>query len=290
MDATATARGSGSSRRQADRRRQRGSAERGRQAGRRRDRVGDDPAGPPGVARRSRGLAERGGRAGLALAASAVGLCVAACGAVRSPRAPGADPALADDHASRPVPHPHRDHRDGERGVLRRHRLPSTPVINALARHGARAHRMYAITHPSLPNYLALTGGSTFGIDSDCTVCSVGATEHRRSARAGARLLEGLHGGPSPSVLHGRSAGDYAKKHDPFMYYTRIADVPSRCAKVVPLTQLDARRARRHAADVHLDHPESVPRHARLRPCHRRPVPRRCWCPRCCARSALGGC
>ena len=32
---------------------------------------------------------------------------------------------------------------------------------------------MYAITHPSLPNYLALTGGSTFGIDSDCTDCRV---------------------------------------------------------------------------------------------------------------------
>ncbi len=35
---------------------------------------------------------------------------------------------------------------------------------------------MYAVTHPSLPNYLALTGGSTFGIDSDCTDCSVSTT------------------------------------------------------------------------------------------------------------------
>lgn len=35
---------------------------------------------------------------------------------------------------------------------------------------------MFAITHPSLPNYLALTGGSTFRISSDCTGCTVTAT------------------------------------------------------------------------------------------------------------------
>src|SRR5271166_1417053 len=26
----------------------------------------------------------------------------------------------------------------------------------------------FAVTHPSLPNYLALTGGSTFGVTTDC--------------------------------------------------------------------------------------------------------------------------
>src|SRR6185312_1900810 len=52
----------------------------------------------------------------------------------------------------------------------------STPYINMLARRYSLATSMYAISHPSLPNYLALTGGSTFGISSDCTDCSVGAT------------------------------------------------------------------------------------------------------------------
>ena len=50
------------------------------------------------------------------------------------------------------------------------------PYINSLARAYALARSMFAITHPSLPNYLALTGGSTFGIDSDCTGCRVAAS------------------------------------------------------------------------------------------------------------------
>src|SRR5205085_4854991 len=49
----------------------------------------------------------------------------------------------------------------------------STPYINGLARRYALVRQMYAIRHPSLPNYLALTSGSTHGIDSDCTDCSV---------------------------------------------------------------------------------------------------------------------
>ena len=51
----------------------------------------------------------------------------------------------------------------------------AAPFINSLARRYALATQMYGITHPSLPNYLALTGGSTFGISSDCTDCNVGA-------------------------------------------------------------------------------------------------------------------
>src|SRR5690349_257031 len=38
----------------------------------------------------------------------------------------------------------------------------SAPFITSLARRYGLAAGMYAITHPSLPNYLALTGGSTF--------------------------------------------------------------------------------------------------------------------------------
>src|SRR5439155_4718965 len=47
------------------------------------------------------------------------------------------------------------------------------PYLNKLASRYVLLTGSYAITHPSLPNYLALTGGSTFGISSDCTTCSV---------------------------------------------------------------------------------------------------------------------
>ena len=45
------------------------------------------------------------------------------------------------------------------------------PYINKLARRNALATRYYAIAHPSLPNYVALTGGSVFGIERNCSVC-----------------------------------------------------------------------------------------------------------------------
>ena len=38
----------------------------------------------------------------------------------------------------------------------------------------------------------------------------------------------------------GAGAGEYAKKHDPFAYYTRIVSRPARCARIVPLSQLAA--------------------------------------------------
>ncbi len=44
---------------------------------------------------------------------------------------------------------------------------PSAPFIAHLASTYALATNFYAITHPSLPNYLALIGGSTFGITTD---------------------------------------------------------------------------------------------------------------------------
>src|SRR5205807_9453451 len=50
------------------------------------------------------------------------------------------------------------------------------PYIGSLARRYALATGYYGVRHPSLPNYLALVGGSTFGITSDCTDCAVHGT------------------------------------------------------------------------------------------------------------------
>jgi phosphatidylinositol-3-phosphatase len=45
------------------------------------------------------------------------------------------------------------------------------PYLNSLARQGALATEYYAVAHPSLPNYLALTTGGEDGIKSDCAAC-----------------------------------------------------------------------------------------------------------------------
>jgi hypothetical protein len=114
----------------------------------------------------------------------------------------------------------------------------STPFINGLAHRYALATGMYAITHPSLPNYLALTGGATFGITSDCTDCTVHATSIIDQLEAkGISWKAYMEQLPHPCFTDA-GAGDYAKRHDPFAYYTRIVGVPARCARIVPLSQL----------------------------------------------------
>ncbi|MGA9857087.1 MAG: alkaline phosphatase family protein [Solirubrobacteraceae bacterium] len=113
-----------------------------------------------------------------------------------------------------------------------------TPFINGLARHYALARAMYATKHPSLPNYLALTGGSPFGISSDCTDCHVAASGlGEQLSHAGIPWRAYMEDLPRP-CYRGDSAGNYAKKHDPFLYYVHLAATPSECRNVVALTEL----------------------------------------------------
>jgi phosphatidylinositol-3-phosphatase len=116
----------------------------------------------------------------------------------------------------------------------------NAPYANALAARYGLLTRSYAIRHPSLPNYLALTSGSTQGVDSDCTDCSVSApniVDQLEGARISWRAyLEGI---PHPCYLSA-GAGGYAKKHDPFAYYTDVARSPARCAKLVGFGRLAA--------------------------------------------------
>lgn len=114
----------------------------------------------------------------------------------------------------------------------------SAPYINRLARRYALARNMYAIRHPSLPNYLALTGGSTFGISSDCTGCSVNATSIGDQLDAANVSWKAYMEGIPHACFTGAGAGEYAKKHDPFMYYDSLRGDSSSCAHVVPISQL----------------------------------------------------
>ena len=115
-----------------------------------------------------------------------------------------------------------------------------TPFLNALADRYALAQGMYAIAHPSLPNYLALTGGSTFGITSDCTDCRVTASSLPGQLTGAGISWRAYMEDLSRPCYSGSGAGEYAKKHDPFLYYTPVAHSPAQCAHVVPLAGLAA--------------------------------------------------
>ena len=120
----------------------------------------------------------------------------------------------------------------------------SSPYVNALARRYGLMTQSFAIGHPSLPNYLALTSGSTHGIDSDCTGCSVSSTniadQLEGAGRSWGAYLEDLPSTSSKpsSCFEGAQSGGYAKKHNPFAYYKDIAGSPARCRQMKGFGQL----------------------------------------------------
>ncbi len=106
------------------------------------------------------------------------------------------------------------------------------PYINSLARQCGSATRFYAKAHPSLPNYLYMTSGSTQGITDDGEPDShrIGAPSIFSQLGGGWRALQES----MPRNCSTSSSGLYAARHNPAVYYTRIRracarqDVPLR--------------------------------------------------------------
>jgi hypothetical protein len=114
----------------------------------------------------------------------------------------------------------------------------AAPTFNTYGRRYATLTRYYGVTHPSLPNYLALVSGSTQGVRITCTSCIFDAKSLADTIEASGRTwktyAEGL---PAPGFL-GPFKGRYAKKHNPFAYFRSIAEDPARRARLVPLSRL----------------------------------------------------
>jgi len=113
----------------------------------------------------------------------------------------------------------------------------AAPFINGLVAQYGLTTNYSAVAHPSLPNYLALTGGSTFGITSDCTACFVNAPNIADQVEASGRSWRAYMESMPSACFLGAAAGGYAQKHNPFVYFTDIRNDPARCAAhVVPFT------------------------------------------------------
>ncbi len=96
-------------------------------------------------------------------------------------------------------------------------------------------------THPSLPNYLQLYGGSNYNITTDCnpsSSCHVSATNLADNLEAKGLTWKGyMEAMPAPCTL--KVSGNYAPKHNPFVYFDDIRNNKARCdSGVVPYTSL----------------------------------------------------
>jgi acid phosphatase len=114
------------------------------------------------------------------------------------------------------------------------------PTFARLAAQGALLTRYSAVTHPSLPNYLALVSGSTQGITDDCTSCSVAAPSIADTLEQTGKSWKAYAEGIPRAGYTGAESGRYAKKHVPFLYFRDIASSPVRRARVIGFDVLDA--------------------------------------------------
>src|SRR5581483_12024479 len=92
------------------------------------------------------------------------------------------------------------------------------------------ATNYHSLAHPSLPNYVAATSGSTQGIHSDCDParCAVGATSLFDQVPSLRSYHEGMPANCAPA-----DAGAYPADHNPVLYFTRLTTACA--ARDVPL-------------------------------------------------------
>ena len=110
------------------------------------------------------------------------------------------------------------------------------PYINSLAKSYVNATSWYGVRHPSLPDYLALVSGSTQGVTNDCTTCGPFAGPSLGGQLSSAGIPWKAYMESMPSACYtGGTYGSYAKKHNPFVYFSDV--LGSTCAShVVPFT------------------------------------------------------
>jgi phosphatidylinositol-3-phosphatase len=132
----------------------------------------------------------------------------------------------------------------------------SAPTFNRYAKRFANLTAYYAVTHPSLPNYIALVSGSTSGITTNCTECVVDspslADSLEDAGRSWKTYAEEL---PYPGFT-GATSGQYAKKHNPFLYFRGVVTNDARRTRVVPFGRLAADLRARALPDFSLIVPD----------------------------------
>ena len=132
--------------------------------------------------------------------------------------------------------------------------LLDTPYITGLAQANGLSTLYFGVTHPSLPNYVALISGQFASVHSDDPSCYAQPKPQGRcvSFRNVPTLVDSLEAKgmtwsayfqkmpaagflgvqyPSSTVL-------YAQKHNPFVYFNTIAHNPARLALLKPIGDL----------------------------------------------------
>jgi hypothetical protein len=119
---------------------------------------------------------------------------------------------------------------------------PRLPFINSLAQQYGLASQWFDLSHPSLPNYLALTSGSVWDDPSDSTPQDgtyPGPSFVDQLAARGIAWKAYMEGMPRRCDLADQfGPNHYDVNHNPFVYYRSIRGSRSQCRQVVPFGAL----------------------------------------------------
>ncbi len=115
---------------------------------------------------------------------------------------------------------------------------PILPAYNRLAVENVLLSGHYAIMHPSLPNYLALVGGDTFGVTSNYPHETVDAPILMDYIEASGRTWKAYQES-MPAPCGTEDTLEYVQKHNPVIHFRSVRDNAERCNRsVVPLDDL----------------------------------------------------
>jgi phosphatidylinositol-3-phosphatase len=122
------------------------------------------------------------------------------------------------------------------------------PYINSLIDKYGLATAVYAERHPSEPNYIAQTSGSTQGVTDDGNY-NLGVNNLFDQIEASGRTWRSVQqgypgkcftGSSSSSVVDGAGkSGGYVRKHNPAISYTSISGNAAKCANITNLASFD---------------------------------------------------
>jgi hypothetical protein len=129
---------------------------------------------------------------------------------------------------------------------------PNAPFINQAAHRFGVARNYFGVTHPSQPNYVAMTAGQIGNDSDDDETLDVPnlVDQLEMAGRSWTDYQQSFSLCAGDVLAHACGNQLYERKHNPFVSFADVQSSPARLSHVVDLTQLDADLARGgHASD-----------------------------------------
>lgn len=128
---------------------------------------------------------------------------------------------------------------------------PNAPWVNFAASTYGLATNYDGVTHPSQPNYIAATSGSTNGVadDNDTTISVPNIVDQLEAHGKSWRVYMQSYSLCTTKLDHACGNQLYERKHNPFVSYADVQNNPARMANLVDLSQFDTDLANRDVPD-----------------------------------------